>query len=62
MRRRDFIMLLGSGAVWPLAAVAQRASAATLKGKICPLTFAGRKEHSSTIPVLWLSLLTAMLM
>src|SRR5215813_12388337 len=27
-------------------------SAATLKGKICPSTFAGRKEHSSTIPVL----------
>jgi hypothetical protein len=24
MRRRDFIMLLGSGAVWPLAAVAQQ--------------------------------------
>jgi putative ABC transport system substrate-binding protein len=33
-----------------------------VEGKTCPSTFAGRKEHSSTIPVLWLSLLTAMLM
>ena len=33
-----------------------------VEGQICPSTFAGREEHSSTIPVLWLSLLTATLM